>query len=465
VLRLLGRRKWLIALFCLAVVLRLGFYAIDPNPYLYAGLSADHGELARNIVQNGEWFEANRADAVPTPEAQAERRSLVDPSDLDYSRADADPEYEPVILEPPGQGVLLAGIWTVTGDLDYGYIQIIQVLFDAAMVFLIFGIAMRLYARPSAAYVASGLYAVFPPVAHLATIPHLDAWAGILTVGMTYLFVRAMQAPRLVGPWLAALGVAAGVGAYFRPGLLLVPAALAVAAIPTLGWRRAAAATAVPLVLAALLVAPWTYRNYEEFDRFIPLRTGIGQNLWEGLGEVENDFGAKLSDQETERQVARVRPDLRYGTPEYDDFLRDWATEAIRENPGTYGRVLVKRSAESTVLLRNKEWAGATPERIEGPLAYAVDHPWAALKLTVASLLEPLLFLLAIAAAIWTRERWRQHLLLLAIPLATVLPYIVLHFEPRYALPGSFAYMILVGVGVSSLLEARRSGRRRATAA
>jgi hypothetical protein len=462
---LLGRRKWLIALFCLAAVLRLGFYAIDPNPYLYAGLTADHGELARNIVQNGEWFVANRAEAVPTAEAQSERRSLVDPSELDYSRADADPQYEPVILEPPGQGVLLAGIWTVTGDLDYGYVQVLQALVDAAMVFLIFGIAMRLYARPAAGYVAAGLYAVFPPAAHLATIPHLDAWAGILTILMTYLFVRVMQAPRRVGMWLVALGVAAGMGAYFRPGLLLIPAALAIAAIPSLGWRRSLALGAIPLVLAALLVAPWTYRNYEEFDRFIPLRTGIGQNLWEGLGEVENDFGAKLSDRETAQQVARVRPDLRYGTPAYDDFLRDWATEAIRENPGTYARVLAKRSVESTVVLRNKEWAGATPARDEGLLGYALDHPWAALKLSVAAVLEPLLFLLAIAAAIWTRERWRQHVLLLAVPLATVLPYIILHFEPRYALPGSFAYMILVGVGVSALLEARRAGRPRAAAA
>jgi 4-amino-4-deoxy-L-arabinose transferase-like glycosyltransferase len=458
-------RTWLIFLFCLALVVRLGFFALDPNPYLYAGLSADHGELARNIVSNGEWFVANRSDDVPTPEAQLERRSLVDPSGLDYSEADRRPEYRPVILEPPGQGVLLAGLWTVTGDQDYGYLQILQILLDAATVFLVFDIAMRLYGRRLAALVAAGLYAVFLPIAHLVTIPHLDAWGGIFTIVITLLFVRGMRASGRPGWWLAALGVAVGLGAYFRPGLLLVPLALAAAAIPSVGWRRSITAAAVPLLLAAFLIAPWTIRNYNEFDRFIPLRTGIGQNLWEGLGEVENDFGAKLSDSATEAQVKRVRPDLEYGTPAYDDFLRDWATEAIREHPGTYARVLAQRTVDSTILLRNDAWVGATPPRSGNPVSYALDNPWAALKLAISALGEPLLFLLALAAAIWTRERWREHVLLLAVPLATVLPYIVLHFEPRYALPGSFAYMILVGVGVSFLLEARRSGRRRATAA
>jgi 4-amino-4-deoxy-L-arabinose transferase-like glycosyltransferase len=459
-----GTRKWLIAIFCLAVVLRLAFYAIDPNPYLYAGLSADHGELARNIVTKGEWFVANRAPSAPAREAQAERRRLVDPSDLDYSQADRDPKWRPVILEPPGQGVLLAGIWELTGDLDYGYVQILQLLVDAALVFLVFAIAMRLYDRPLAALVAAGLYAVFLPAAHLATIPHLDAWAGIFTIVVTYLFVRAIQASDRRAWWLAGLGVATGIGAYFRPGLLLVPVALCAAAIPTLGWRRALATAAVPIVLAAALIAPWTVRNYDVFGRFIPLRIGIGQNLWEGLGEVENDFGAKLSDSETEAQVARVRPDLRYGTPAYDDFLRDWATEAIRDHPGTYARVLAKRSIQSTVALHNDAWVGATPPRAGSGVAYGFDHPWAALKLAISALLEPLLFCVAIASAFWTRALWRQHLLMFSVPIATVLPYIVLHLEPRYALPGSFVYMILVGVGVTRLLERRRADHRPAIA-
>jgi 4-amino-4-deoxy-L-arabinose transferase-like glycosyltransferase len=456
--------KWLIAIFCVGVVLRLAFFAIDPNPYLYAGLSADHGEVARNIVANGEWFVVNRARSAPVPKAQAARRSLVDPSELDYSQADRHADYVPVILEPPGQGVLLAGIWKLTGDLDYGYVQILQALVDAAMIFLVFEIAMRLYARRLAALVAAGLYAVFLPAAHLATIPHLDAWAGIFTIVVTYLFVRAVKASEGRAWWLAGLGVVTGIGAYFRPGLLLVPVALCAAAIPTLGWRRAIATAAVPLVLTAALIAPWTIRNYDVFDRFIPLRIGIGQNLWEGLGEVENDFGAKLSDHETEAQVARVRPDLRYGTPAYDDFLRDWATDAIRDHPGTYVRALAKRSIQSTVALQNDAWVGSTPRRVGSPVAYGFDHPWAGLKLAISTLLEPLLFCLAIASAFWTRRLWRQHLLMLSVPIATVLPYIVLHFEPRYALPGSFAYMIMAGVGVTRLLERRRADPRPAIA-
>jgi O-antigen ligase len=53
------------------------------------------------------------------------------------------------------------------------------------------------------------------------------------------------------------------------------------------------------------------------------------------------------------------------------------------------------------------------------------------------------------------RRFWRRHLLLVAIPVATIVPYLFLHVEPRYVLPASFVYMILFGVGADSALNGR----------
>jgi hypothetical protein len=213
-----------------------------------------------------------------------------------------------------------------------------------------------------------------------------------------------------------------------------VPVALALAALPWIGWRRTVAAALVPLVAAVALAAPWTIRNYEEFDRFIPMRIGVGQNLWEGLGEIDNDFGAVLDDQVTERQVREEDPSLVYGTPEYDDHLREKAVEAIEDHPGHAAKIVARRAFVTTVGLHN----------LDLPLGLA----------------EPLLFVLAVAVAVATWRRFpRQNAFLAAVPLATLLPYLVLHVEPRYMLPASFAYLIWLALGADLLLEQRAARR------
>jgi 4-amino-4-deoxy-L-arabinose transferase-like glycosyltransferase len=428
----LGRRVTrpiLVVIVGLALVVRLAAIAVEPQPFENAGLAADHGEMARNVVDHGRWFEANRAALAEVADRRAEEHALVDPSDVDFAEADADPHYVPVVLQPVGAAVVLSGLWAVSGDQDYVYLQVLQAVVDALMALVVFWIALRLFERRRAALIAAGLYAVFLPIALLTPIPHLDIWGVHATLAITALALKAWRSPRPL-PWLVATGVATGLSLYFRPGVALLPVAFAIAALPWIGWRRAAAATLVPVVAAALLTVPWVVRNLAEFDRFIPTRIGIGQNLWEGLGEVDNDFGAVLDDQVTERQVEDERPELVYGTPEYDDHLREKAVDAIADHPDHFAKVVGRRAVVTTVALRN----------LPLPLG----------------LVEPLLFLLAVGVAAVTWRHWpREHAFLAAVPVATLLPYLVLHVEPRYMLPASFAYLIWVALGADLLLERR----------
>jgi hypothetical protein len=227
--------------------------------------------------------------------------------------------------------------------------------------------------------------------------------------------------------------------------------------------RRAFVSGAVPFVVAMLLMAPWTIRNAVEYDAFIPNRIGAGQSLWEGLGELDNDFGAVLDDVITERQVREERPDLRYGTPEYDSYLQDKAIDAIKEHPGFYARLVAHRVFVTTLGLRNSNWAyylespGEYMDRTgDGRVAYVVNRPFDAARAAAIGFAEPLLFLIAVlTAALTWRRHWRRHLLLAAVVVATIAPYIVLHVEPRFALPASFAYMILAGLGADLVLSRR----------
>jgi 4-amino-4-deoxy-L-arabinose transferase-like glycosyltransferase len=433
-----------LALVALALVVRLAFLAIDTHPYTSSGLAAASGEIARQVVDHGRWFEADTGALRRISELQNAQHRLIDPADVDFSAADADPHLRPEVLQPVGEGVVLAGLWAITGDHSYIWLQLLQILIDAGMVAAVFWIGATLYNR-RAGLIGAGLYALFPPIAAIAAIPHLDIWGVDFTIAVVALALRAVQGDRQ-WRWAAAAGVVAGLGAYFRPGVLLVAGVVALATWAVADRRRALATTGLVVAFAALMLVPWTIRNADEFGEFIPTRIGIGQNLWEGLGEQPNDFGALLDDQATERQVLAQHPDLRYGTPEFDAVLREWATDAIKDHPGFYAELVARRAVNSTLLLRNTEWAGDVPAlSAAGPVDLAVLA------------LEPLVFLLGLLGVALTWARRRRHLVGAAVIAATIAPYLLLHQEPRYILPASFVYLVWIGVLADRLL-ARRAG-------
>jgi cobalamin biosynthesis protein CobD/CbiB len=83
-------------------------------------------------------------------------------------------------------------------------------------------------------------------------------------------------------------------------------------------------------------------------------------------------------------------------------------------------------------------------------LAFALHRPLDLLE----DSLEPAVFLLAMLSLALTRRRWGNgHVVLIAVVLATVLPYIPLLVDPRYILPAAFAYLIWIAVGAELLAE------------
>ena len=421
----------LAGLIVLALVLRLGLLAAQTHPYDDAGLASAQANVAVNILAGRGIVENVTAEQAIDARQTAEDR-LIDPAEVNPATLPP-PYYQPSVLEPPGEAVLLAGIWKLTGDERYIYLQVLQAILDSLMVALVYLIAARLFHRSRAALLAAAGYAIFAPIALLTRIPHLDIWAVFFTIGIVAAWTLSLERVRR-WPWLVLVGVITGIGVQFRPGVLLLAPLLALASLPWATWRRVIAGAGIPLLVVALLMVPWTVRNESAFHRFIPTRTGIGQNLWEGLGEVPNSFGAVLNDQITEEQVHRARPQLVYGTPAYDSYLQHKALKAIGEHPGVFVHAVARRLLVTTVDLHT----------LGGLL----------------SIVEPLLFILGLLAAMLTRRRFpREHMMLAAVPAATILPYLLLHVEGRYILPASFVYLIWAALGLDLLLERRGAVR------
>jgi 4-amino-4-deoxy-L-arabinose transferase-like glycosyltransferase len=373
----------LLAAVMVAGLVRAIAVALDVKPGYLAGLRATQTEMATNILDHGRWF-------VTLHEGR----------------------FRPEILEMPGLAIVDVVVWTVSGTRSYSVVIGLQVLVDVAMVLLVYWIATRLFRRKRVAVLAAALYAISPAAAVLAKTPSMDTWAGYFLITSCAAYILLHERPDSIRRQIL-FGVLIGIGIYFRPFLILVPLLLALVDLGG-GRRRNAAAIAVSTLTALFLLLPWIIRNAVEFHAFIPARVGIGQALWEGLGERPNNFGAVNSDIATIRMVENTRPDLEPGTPEFDDFLLRKALHAIADHPGFYLLLVIRRCI----------------------------------------FVLPCLLILACRTR-WKSERW----LLAMIAVATIAPYVWIRMEERFWVPASFAYMILAAVATECFLERGQAKR------
>jgi 4-amino-4-deoxy-L-arabinose transferase-like glycosyltransferase len=244
----------------------------------------------------------------------------------------------------------------------------------------------------------------------LAKTPSLDTWAGFCVISALALFLWARGSG---SRWakLGLLGILIGVGMYFRPFVVLLPIALAVADAKRTTLRRTLESALVPTLIALVVIAPWTVRNAVEFHRFIPMRVGIGQALWEGLGQSPNSFGAVDDDVAATEWVLARRPDLEPSTPAFDDFLLHKSLDAIVHHPSHYAELLLRR----------------------------------------ALFLVPCLLFFA-----WRKRQGDDRAPVVAVALAVILPYVFIRMEDRFWLPAAFAYLILLSMAVAGALSRNR---------
>jgi 4-amino-4-deoxy-L-arabinose transferase-like glycosyltransferase len=469
------RHGALLAILIVALGLRCAYLPVNHGIVDQSGIQA---EFAHNILDEGHWFAENTQAVAVREKLQQERHRIVDPAEIKYAAAAAHPHWHPFLAELPGPGLVLAAVWGLTGSERLIYGKVVQVAIDLAVLLLLYRVVLLLFARRSAALIAAALYAVCFPIARQTALVDPDIWAIYFTIAILALYLEAMRSPHR-RRWLVACGLAVGVGALFRANVVLLPVVLGVACtgwpagrpLPWPAGARPLRGALGILAVAALVLVPWTIRNYVEMHRFIPIRTGSGITLWEGLGEVHNNFGAVDNDLAAIALVHRFRPGLVPLSPAFDEYLQQRALRAIVRHPFFYVKLVGRRMLLSTVALYESAWmyrTGESPLRYrartgKGLLSYAVNRPLELLE----SAYEPALFILGMLALLCTWRRYRrEHLLLIAVLLSAFLPYWLLHFEARYVLPTLPIYLAWIGLGADLLgqqaarrLRARRSLR------
>lgn len=191
------------------------------------------------------------------------------------------------------------------------------------------------------------------------------------------------------------------------------------------------------------MIAPWTARNWIQFDSFIPVSTGGGLNLYQGntslsRSEVYDDYYAN------EGKVDQYRFAVTAGLRAILDRQPGWLFEKILVE----GPKLAELDSLALIHLRRRAYAEPTCGAYRSVTAIVVA-PW---------ILIALGSLLALSLAPVNRN----NVFLLGFLIAYLLLHIATHGFSRYRLPVVPAFVILAaaGAGLGASGAAAAPGRR-----
>jgi 4-amino-4-deoxy-L-arabinose transferase-like glycosyltransferase len=276
----------------------------------------------------------------------------------------------------PGYPVFLAAIGApASAPAAPRRVQAAQAVVGALGVLVIALLAWRT-AGPGAGVAASAIAAIYPPLVVLPAYVLSEALFSTLALATALWLQREMDRPGgLPTPGIVVAGLLCGVCALVRPSMIFfVPCAAL-----WVFWRRGPAAAAALALTTALVIAPWTIRNYRVYHRLIPIASEGGITFWTGnhpLAIGEGDLAANPELKRAELAFRQAHPGL---SPEEMEplYYRD-ALRTIRERP-LWWAGLVARKAFYLVVPIGPSYALHSPKyRLASTVPYLLLVPFAA---------------------------------------------------------------------------------------
>jgi 4-amino-4-deoxy-L-arabinose transferase-like glycosyltransferase len=319
----------------------------------------------------------------------------------------------------PGYPLFLAALDAGRPDPQHApaIVKIAQSLVGAIGVWLIGVIAMTC-AGPRAGVVAAGIAAVYPPLVAMPAYVFSETLYSAMALAAALVLQRAVHRSNAnvdvwVGRSLAiAAGALAGAAALVRPAMLFF---LPLAAIWLLRRRRQSLAIALAAA-AALVCAPWTLRNWRQYDRLILIASEGGVTFWTGnhpLARGEGDLAANPDLKRAELAFRQAHPGL---SPEaLEPLYYEAAFAWIGNNPGAAAALVARKAFYSVVPVGPSYALHSTRYRVASTAPYLLMLPFAipgARRLWRGARRPTALFLLAASALLvclvfFPQERFR----------------------------------------------------------
>jgi 4-amino-4-deoxy-L-arabinose transferase-like glycosyltransferase len=241
--------------------------------------------------------------------------------------------------------LILAGVFRLFGVFttqSAWMILTINSLFSALTARTTWEIAARCFNRNVARW-SAWIWALYPAAMQYAVRWVWDTslttllFSGVLVVALR---MRSPDPPGMTSRRWALLGLLWGLTGLSNPALLIF--------LPVCGWwvlagtgRRQAGGALLSAAMFLTCLAPWTWRNWEVFHRFMPTRANFGAELY--LGNGPGSTGLLMEYDHPIQAPDQLRLYAGLGEVAYSRMRGDQAMAAIRADPGHFARNTLKR--------------------------------------------------------------------------------------------------------------------------
>jgi 4-amino-4-deoxy-L-arabinose transferase-like glycosyltransferase len=431
-------KKILIGIFLLAFCIRAFTLYLYHDTYFASSISIMYGEIARHIaVGQGmvESYDPMSTDyrgysnyTMSIYNEQLKQNKLIDFEDVPA------PENENVRIATtytsPGYTLLLATTYLLFGQKRYIFIQVLQIVLDSLVIFLIYFIVKRIFNRNDFALLSAFLYSIYIPQVRLSIVVIHDAIMAFFIILPVYLFIEWIFNKKL--QYLVLCGLMLGISAYMKATVLLLAVPLCLAYfLNTKNIKNSLKYLIAILFFAFLMLVPWTiYYYHMTGDIMLTPRTGAGVRTWIAIGEYENKWGATIGDDKNDEFMRSQRVNYRLGTPQYDNWFYGKTFEVIKADPVWYVLSIVKRLPFLIFLLPR----------------------WDMSYIILIGIINVPIVILSIIGFYLSRKN-KNTFYLASIPIYYVIVLSVLHVDLRDLIPVIFSYLIFTSVSLIYIKE------------
>ena len=335
-----------------AVISRL---LVIPYLDLSKSILMEYGIIARNILSGSgyafTWFHSNGTAAVV-----------------------------PTAYMPPGQVFVQLPFLSIFGDNHASIIAIFffQVIQACAFIYMTGKITDIVFGSKKITLITIWVAALYPPFIYVTMTFGVTSSALLLNALILYIGIRFSEALRSGKEYVKyslIFGVSCGLLLVFRGESPLIVASTMVLLVymNRKHLRRTLKYTSLSALLAIAILAPWTIRNYIEFNRFIPTSTNGGFNFWRGnnaltTGSPWTETGGALWS--TDEIWNEIEPHLDRKTEDFDKINSDVHTREalkwIKENPAQFAALSLKKA----LIL----WTVDIRSKMGGTVAYIIIY-------------------------------------------------------------------------------------------
>lgn len=383
---------------------------------------------------------------------------------------------EPIAFQGMGYPTVLGYFYRLMGNHDVLTGKMFNVICSSLTLILFLLILRRLTDRKSI---------IYPAYTVLAFLPNYIAYNNVIgtEVFVTFLFCAIIWLQVSVLPTYLKyplLGIFIAGAALTKPFFMAYPVLIALVVwMRTKGVKDALVCLTVTGLVMAAVMAPWTYRNYEKFGRFIPVSYNSGYVLAVNNNDNNTKGGWMPLDkiavsQETRNQMNKILQNGQRSEKlahELDPLLKEEGKKWILSHPGKFlelgflrlngmffdGAWDIRAWAMNDFQGKNQPWSPQVYERNMNVFIF-----FSGIVITILSTLGlsyVLLNLKPLVQSMFRRSYAASELVL--IPTLNLSFFLAVHFvfegQARY----NFPLLFLLVIGTVVCVEWLRCGNRR----